>query len=109
MGRNREAISTRKPAEPPAELSAAAQELWRQAVSRKGFDTLTRLATLRQALLAFDRAEQARLAVNADGMLTVTKRSGVAHLNPLLKVEKESRQAFMQAWEALGLNRTWDV
>lgn len=59
---------------------------------------------LQAALEALDRTELARLAVERDGMTTTTKTTGAVHLHPLLKVEKESRQQFLRAWDAMGLS-----
>jgi hypothetical protein len=64
---------------------------------------------LQAALEALDRSELARLAVGREGMTTTTKTTGAVHLHPLLKVEKESRQQFLRAWEALGLNWSGEI
>ena len=67
--------------------------------------SLGRLAMLQAALEAMDRADAAREVVSREGMTTTTQRSGVQHLHPLLKVEKESRHQFTTLWANLGFNR----
>jgi hypothetical protein len=63
-----------------------------------------RLVLLQTALESLDRAEEARQAVAVQGMTSVTERTGAVHCNPLLKVERESRQLFARIWAQLGLH-----
>lgn len=87
---------------PPEHLSARSQALWAAVVPSRA-RSAERLALLGVALEALDRADQARDAVAADGMVKVTPRSGMARLHPLLKVERESRQLFARIWSLLNL------
>ncbi len=88
--------------EPPDFLSEGARALWREA-SRK-VKTPMRQALLTEALSAWDRVQQARAAIAREGLTVVTERSGVAHANPLLKVERENRQLFARLCAELGLH-----
>jgi hypothetical protein len=63
------------------------------------------MVMLEVALGAWDRAEAARLEIQRDGLVSVTKRSGVQHMNPSIRIEREARETFRQYWKALGLNR----
>lgn len=95
------------PPEPPAHLSAHSQTLWREIVPRRA-KSPERLELLTVALEARDRMAQARLAIAEAGLVTTTKTTGTVHLHPLLRVEKESRTQFLQAWVALALEfDTW--
>jgi hypothetical protein len=62
------------------------------------------LVLLEEALAALDRSNEARRLVGEQGLTTTTERSGVVHMNPLAKVEKESREQFARAWKDLGLS-----
>jgi P27 family predicted phage terminase small subunit len=87
---------------PPSHLSAKAKLLWQKIVPRRATSP-ERLTLLAIALGAFDRLEEVRLEIKKTGLTTTTKRSGAVHLNPLLRVEKEARAQFLQAWTALHL------
>ncbi len=56
-----------------------------------------------KSLEAFDRAEQARDVIDADGLM-VTSRLGERKPHPLLSVERDSRAAFMAGVKQLGLD-----
>lgn len=45
--------------------------------------------------------------IEREGMMTKTARSGVTHMHPAVKVERESRAQFAKIWTSLGLN--WDM
>lgn len=60
-------------------------------------------AVLVKALEAWDRGEQARQRIDADG-LTIESRFGEAKPHPLLTVERDSRSAFLAAMKQLGLD-----
>lgn len=60
-------------------------------------------AVLVKALEAWDRGEQARQRIDADG-LTVTSRFGEVKPHPLLTVERDARSAFLAAMRQLGLD-----
>lgn len=53
-----------------------------------------RLALLEQALRARDRAEECRALIAAQGLVTITKRTGAVHVHPLVKAEKDARAGF---------------
>ncbi len=86
----------------PPHLSDRAAALWSAVVPARARSP-ERLALLCVALEAFDRADAAREAIAVEGMTTETKRSGVTHLHPLLRVEKESRALFAKIWSQMNL------
>ena len=99
----------RKPAEdlePPAGLSEKSCRIWKELVPARGVSP-GRLILLAVALRALDRADQAAEIVEREGMVTVTKTTGLSHAHPALKVERDARQQFLQAWSKLSL--AWDV
>lgn len=87
----------------PAHLSERSQALWREVVPARG-KSPGRLALLAEGLAALDRAEEARAAIAETGLTTKTERSGVIHISPLVKIEREARQQFRQVWSDLGLH-----
>ncbi len=87
--------------EPPAGLSPKSEALWLSVADRAR--SPGRQALLAEALRALDRADQARTAVDAEGLTLTTPRSGVSHVNPLLLAEERFRRQFSAAWVALGL------
>ncbi len=91
--------------EPAPHLSARSTALWRELVPSRA-RSAGRLVLLQSALEALDRADQAREVLDREGLTTTTKRSGVVHLHPLVRVEKDSRAQFRAAWSRLGLE--WD-
>ena len=90
------------PPEPPAHLSERAKALWKQIVPARGWSP-GRLVLLQTALESLDRADEARSAVQAAGLTTVTARTGVIHVNPLVKIEREARGQFLATWGQLRL------
>lgn len=101
MTRKRDEI---QPAEPPAHLSERAQEIWRGVVYR--VHSPGRVVMLQTALEALDRADEARQAVDREGLTVTTKTTGAVHVHPLLKVEKEQRALFSKLWLDMALH--WD-
>jgi hypothetical protein len=61
------------------------------------------LAVLTKALEAWDRAEQARTRIDADGLM-VTSRLGEQKPHPLLGIERDSRTAFLARMRQLNLD-----
>jgi hypothetical protein len=55
---------------------------------------------IEEALRALDRADEAREAVDHDGLSFATTTTGTVHLHPLLKVEREQRALFAKLWSA---------
>ena len=103
MPKKRKEISPPPPA--PAHLSERSRALWAAIVPRRAHSP-ERLELLTVALEARDRMQQASEAISVAGMTATTKTTGAVHLHPLLKVEKDSRAQFLQAWGALNLQ--WD-
>lgn len=56
------------------------------------------------ALESLDRADLARIEISKSGMTSVTKKTGATHVNPLVKIERESRQLFARVWTGLHLD-----
>ena len=90
------------PTPPPPHLSERSKQLWRELTPRRA-SSPERLALLQTALECLDRADEARAVLAQEGLTKTTKTTGAVHLHPLTRVEKESRQQFMSAWQALGL------
>src|SRR5688572_426862 len=103
MGRKRKQLEP--PPAAPDHLSERSKALWGTIVPRRARSP-ERLELLIVALEARDRMNEARLAVNQTGMTTTTATTKAVHLHPLLRVEKEARAQFLQAWAALSLE--WD-
>lgn len=89
----------------PSHLSDRSKTLWRQLVPSRALSP-GRLALLEEALSALDRSDEARGIIAREGMAKVTERTGMVHLNPVVKVERESRQLFVKIMDSLGLG--WD-
>ncbi|MFN7542824.1 MAG: P27 family phage terminase small subunit [Acidobacteriota bacterium] len=90
----------------PNGLSPRAAELWREIVPRQA-KSPERLAMVEQALRAYDRAEQCREAIDSQGLMI--EGGKLAHINPLLKAEKDARAQFAQMWRALRLTFSGSV
>ena len=68
--------------------------------------SLGRIALFTAGLEALDRADAARGVVEAEGLMVKTLTTGVAHVHPAVKIERESRAQFANIWAALSLQ--WD-
>ena len=88
--------------EPPAHLSERAAALWKSLGPSLG-DTQGRRVLFQSALESLDAADRAREAIAAEGMVNKTTSTGAVHLNPLLKIEIESRNQFAKFWKQLGV------
>ena len=95
----------REAAERPAHISDGGKALWRAVVPDRVLSP-GRVALLQEALSALDRADQARVILEKEGLTVVTESTGMVRAHPLIRVEKDSRQLFIRAWDILGL--TWD-
>ena len=84
----------------PSHLSAESTEFWLWCTAEFELDK-QHLLTLQAALEAWDRGQEARLAVDEFGIL-VDGRYG-ARQNPAVAVEKDSRLAFLRAMRELDL------
>lgn len=104
MGRRK----IRPPENPPAHFSERAKDLWSQLVPRRARSS-ERITLLQVALEALDRADQAREAINREGLTTTTKTTGAVHIHPLARVEREARQQFARIWAVLSLQWADDV
>lgn len=93
--------------DPPEHLSARSKELWRAVIHR--CKSPGRQALLAEALAALDRADEARRAIDAQGLTFTTGTTGAVHMNPLLKVEKDSRQLFASIADRLMLHFDPDI
>ena len=87
---------------PPTALTPRARALWEKLVPAQ-VNTAERLALLRVALETLDRHDRARAIIQLEGMVTKSKRGQMSHAHPLLKVEQESRRAFLRCWRQLRL------
>ena len=87
---------------PPEHLSDRAKLIWRSVVPTR-CKSPERLLFLEAALDAHDRAHEAAKIIAVEGMLTTTARTGVKHANPMVKIERESREQFAKLWKAMNL------
>ena len=87
--------------EPPQHLSERAKALWRELVPARA-RSIGRLTLLQTALESLDRADMARVALAGGSLTTVTQSTKAVHLNPLAKLERESREQFARIWEQLS-------
>jgi phage terminase small subunit len=92
---------TTKPS-PPAHLSLAARRLFSATLGDYVLEP-HQVAILTKALEAFDRAEQARLLVDAEGLVIET-RLGERKPHPAVSIERDSRTAFLAGMKQLGLD-----
>ena len=86
----------------PEHLSARSKELWRSLV-RTEAKSLERQTLFQAGLEALDRADEARLLVQAEGMIARTTTTGAVHVHPAVKMEREARSQFVRIWDLLGL------
>ena len=109
-------MKTRQVAEPPTEafpaaphhLSPRGRQLWGE-VGPTAAKTAGRQALLQAALECLDTADAARRLVEAEGLIVKTERSGVAHVHPGVRVEREARGQFARIWKELGLGKVAPV
>ena len=87
---------------PPKHLSADARRLWARLCTDFHLDDGAAQALLRAACEAFDRVEQCRKAVAADGAL-LTDRFGQKKPHPLLAAERDARGQLIGALRAMKL------
>ena len=85
----------------PDHLSARSMALWREVIPRRARYTPERIAVVQTALEALDRADEARCARAAEGLVTTNETTAMKHIHPLLRVEKDARDAFLRACRAL--------
>ncbi|MBM3762430.1 MAG: hypothetical protein FJW36_19550 [Acidobacteria bacterium] len=85
----------------PESLSKASQQLWNDLAATQA-RSLERRQMFLQALRALDRAEACREAIDREGLM-IGGEGKIAHINPLLKAEKDARGQFAAIWKALHL------
>jgi phage terminase small subunit len=99
-------IHTQRPVElipeVPDHLSQRSKRLWRVILEKRPMND-GRLVDFQTALEVLDRADQSREKIG-ESLTIITPRSGVEHLNPLLKIEMANRQLFHKMWQSLGLH-----
>src|SRR5262245_42181221 len=95
----------RTPYPMPADLSEGSQVIWRQLVPSRA-RSVGRRALLEEALRARDRAEEFRLLIATQGLVETTKTTGMVHMNPLVRAEKDARALFAKLAGLLTLQ--WD-
>lgn len=88
---------------PPDHLSERSNELWRYYVGNT-VNSLAEISIFQGALEALDRADEARKIIDGEGLVNITKTTGAVHINPLTKLEKESREHFLKAMKTLNLH-----
>lgn len=96
-------MTKRDPIPPPKDLSRATREWWKQITDGWEVDEPHHLRLLEAAARAWDRAEEARAQLKADG-LTTTDRYGGVRAHPLLAVERDARTQFIRAVRELRLD-----
>ena len=87
----------------PRHLTKEAKKIFKDLCAEYSIDDVAGLRILRVALEAFDRAQSARVTIDADGM-TVKDKFGQVKPHPLLPVERDSRAAFLAGLKHLNLD-----
>jgi phage terminase small subunit len=91
----------------PDGLSPRSTALWRQLVAAGRVKSPGRATLLEQAFRALDLSDAARAERIRDGLTIVNTTTGLRHVNPVCRVEKDALATFASCWKALGL--TWDA
>jgi P27 family predicted phage terminase small subunit len=87
----------------PKHLSRQAKMLFQSIVDEYTIDDSGGLAILATACEAWDRAKQAREAIETDGLI-LEDRFKQKKLHPAATVERDARSQWMQAIKNLGLD-----
>ena len=87
----------------PEHLSDRSKEIWAALVPQNA-RTIGRLTLLQTALESLDLADRVQAELAGKDLTVKTLGSGTVHINPLVKLLKESRQQFATIWSALGLS-----
>lgn len=93
---------------PPKHLSARSKKLWDELVPARA-KSPERQALLQTALEALDRADQAREILDREGLTTKNETTGVVHVHPLVRAEKDARKLFVRIWDQLSLEWRYDI
>ncbi len=88
---------------PPKHLSEKAKKLWKKLLSEYQIDDTAGLSILQAGLEAYDRAEAARVQIEADG-LTILDKFNQTKPHPLIACERDSRAAFLHAMRMLNFD-----
>jgi phage terminase small subunit len=91
---------------PAAHLTQSSKRLWLELGPSRA-RSLGRQIKFQQALEMRDLTNEIRKAREAEGIIIVSKRSGLKHINPIVRIEKDCRKLFARLWSDLGLD--WDV
>jgi P27 family predicted phage terminase small subunit len=81
--------------EPPEHLTERGKTLWRSLIGEFVLDDAAAHELLRRACEASDRADDARLVIEAEGV-TFTTRFGEPRVHPAVAVERDARNALRQ-------------
>jgi len=96
-----------RPDKPPAHLSREAKRIWKQINSTWDLkNSPDGLLILRTGLESFDRLQQARTVLDADGCVIKTQTAAGDEKilkHPALEAEKAARGGLLQAFRMLGL------
>jgi P27 family predicted phage terminase small subunit len=95
------AASSSNPPQPPKHLGEVERAIWANVVAEYQ-GTLTSYSVLTSGLEAHQRAREARLQIEEEG-LTIVGRDGQSKAHPLLTVERDARKAFQQTFRYLGV------
>ncbi len=87
---------------PPKNLSRDSRKLWLQLNREWELDTQA-LMVLRVGLEAYDQLKEARALIDLEGAIIETPTHFFKE-HPALKVEREARAGFLQAWRMLAFN-----
>lgn len=90
-----------KAPDPPESLSKESKTAWKTLLEEWELDLAAQM-TLRVALEAWDRLQEARRAIDDEGPYYETE-TGFKREHPALKIEKEARSGFLMAWRMLNL------
>jgi P27 family predicted phage terminase small subunit len=88
--------------QPPKHLTAEGKRLWRSLFGQFVLDDAAGIALLRVAVEAFDRAQEARRMIKAEGAV-LTDRFGQKKAHPACAIERDARGQFLAAIRALKL------
>jgi P27 family predicted phage terminase small subunit len=87
----------------PKHLSAEAKRLWRDLVEEYGVSDSAGLAILAAGLEAHDRMRQAQATLACDGA-TVKDRFGQTQVHPAVRIERDSRSAWLAALKSMNFD-----
>lgn len=91
------------PQSPPRDLSKKAKAIWKRLVAAYSISDDAGLTILEAGLRSYDRAEAARKAIDADGMLRADK-FGIDKPHPLIPAERDHRAAWLNAIKMLNFD-----